>query len=82
VILVVFWPLAGYDSVDFDDPDFVTAHPQGQRGMTWESVMWAFRPGHGDYCRPLSAGQNEIAAKKLKLLGLYRSGRAPRETPP
>jgi tetratricopeptide (TPR) repeat protein len=54
VTLAVFWPASRYDFINLDDPDFVTANTQVQRGLTWEGVAWAFRPGHGDYWHPLT----------------------------
>ena len=40
--LAVYWPATRFDFIDFDDPDYVTANPQVQSGLTRESVKWAF----------------------------------------
>ena len=39
---VVFAPVAHFDFVTWDDPDYVYANPQVSRGLTAESVTWAF----------------------------------------
>jgi tetratricopeptide (TPR) repeat protein len=52
--LLVYGPVVRHDFINFDDPEFVTANTQVQRGLTWEGVAWAFRPGHGDYWHPLT----------------------------
>jgi Tfp pilus assembly protein PilF len=54
VTLGIFWPLSRCDFINFDDPSYVTANTQVQRGLTWEGVAWAFRPGHGHYWHPLT----------------------------
>ena len=40
--LFVFWPVTGFEFVNFDDTDFITANPHVQAGMTWDSIKWAF----------------------------------------
>ena len=40
--MAVFWPATGHDFVSYDDPDYVTANPHVQGGLTWAGVEWAF----------------------------------------
>jgi protein O-mannosyl-transferase len=42
VTIALYWPATGHDFVTFDDPDYVTANPHVQGGLTWEGVKWAF----------------------------------------
>jgi protein O-mannosyl-transferase len=42
VTIALYWPATGHDFVTFDDPDYVTANPHVQDGLTWEGVKWAF----------------------------------------
>ena len=53
VTLAVYWPVHGFDFINFDDPLFFKNNHDVLRGMTWEGVKWAFRPGHGDYWHPV-----------------------------
>jgi hypothetical protein len=41
VTLAVYWPVAHYDHVLFDDPLFFIDNPEVQSGLTWHSVVWA-----------------------------------------
>lgn len=52
--ILVYLPVASHDFVTLDDPNFVTANAHVQQGLTWKSIAWAFRPGHGDYWHPLA----------------------------
>jgi Tfp pilus assembly protein PilF len=40
--LATFWPALRNDFVGYDDPDYVTANPHVQQGLSWETVRWAF----------------------------------------
>ena len=51
---IVFWPTAGYDYINLDDPVFVSSNAHVLQGLTWEGVGWAFRFDHGDYWHPLT----------------------------
>ena len=42
VTIALYWPVTGYDFINFDDPDYVTANPHVQGGLTWENTGWAF----------------------------------------
>ncbi|GDY20455.1 hypothetical protein LBMAG56_18000 [Verrucomicrobiota bacterium] len=40
--LVIYWPTAGHDFVDYDDSDYVYGNQMVLRGLTWEGIVWAF----------------------------------------
>lgn len=42
LVLVTFWPVTRHEFVAFDDDLYVTRNPWVQRGLTAESVHWAF----------------------------------------
>ncbi len=52
----VFWPVKNHEFVNYDDPDYVTANPIVQKGLSLEGVIWAFRNIHGEktYWHPLT----------------------------
>jgi protein O-mannosyl-transferase len=49
-----YWPALNCDFVQFDDPDYVTANPNIQKGLNWPVVVWAFRTGHAANWHPLT----------------------------
>jgi tetratricopeptide (TPR) repeat protein len=54
VTIALFWPATSYDFVNYDDPEFLTANPHVQGGLSWEGVKWAFRnTEQADYWAPL-----------------------------
>ena len=52
--LALFWPVTGYDFINFDDPDYVTSNPVVQQGLTWEGFRWAFTSAHASNWHPLT----------------------------
>lgn len=40
--VAVFWPATRCDFISLDDPDYVTANPHVQAGLTWDGAKWAF----------------------------------------
>jgi hypothetical protein len=42
VTLAVYWPATQCGFVNFDDPDFITANAQVQKGLTWDTLKWAW----------------------------------------
>ncbi len=52
----VFWPVRNHEFVNYDDPDYVTANPIVQKGLTRDGAVWAFRNIHGEktYWHPLT----------------------------
>lgn len=57
---LVLWTVAAYSSlgtnafVNFDDPDYLTANPHVQEGLTWHRIQWAFTTGHASNWHPLT----------------------------
>ena len=41
VTVALYWPATGYDFINFDDPDYVTANLHIQGGFNWEGLKWA-----------------------------------------
>ena len=54
VTFAVFWPVTGFDFINCDDPEYVTANPQVLRGLTWPGVVWAFTTGDFGNWLPLT----------------------------
>ena len=55
VTLAVYWPVRHYDFVNFDDPIVLIDNPNVNRGLSRESVRWAFTNGlEGDFYYPLT----------------------------
>jgi len=52
--LAVYWPVKSYDFVNYDDPDYVTANPHVQTGLTWANAAWAFTTGRAGNWHPLT----------------------------
>jgi protein O-mannosyl-transferase len=42
VTMALYWQTTRCDFVNYDDPDYVTANPHVQGGLTWAKVKWAF----------------------------------------
>lgn len=43
ITLALYWPVTGFEFVNYDDPDYVTQNPQIQNGLTWQGAFWAFK---------------------------------------
>ncbi len=50
----VFLPATANDFINFDDPDYVTANVQVQRGLTMEAVKWALLSSEAGNWHPLT----------------------------
>jgi tetratricopeptide (TPR) repeat protein len=42
-VLTVYSQALHFDFVTYDDPEYVTANPHVQAGLTWAGIAWAFR---------------------------------------
>ena len=42
ITLAVYWPAMRCDFVNYDDPQYLTANPNVQGGLSWEGLRWAF----------------------------------------
>lgn len=40
---MVFWPVTGFDFINYDDPEYYYENPRVIRGLSIETVGWAFR---------------------------------------
>ena len=49
-----FLPSVDNDFVTYDDPDYVTSQPMVQRGLNWETVVWAFTTTDASNWHPLT----------------------------
>ena len=62
VTVALYWPATRCGFVNFDDPDYVTANPHVQGGLTWEGVKWAFgNTAQGVAWAPLMWLSHELA---------------------
>ena len=51
--LALFWPVAGYDCVNLDDPQYVFDNPHVVAGLGWSNVRWAFTTVHESWYLPM-----------------------------
>ena len=49
-----YWPVSKLGFINFDDPDYVSANPQVQAGLTMQSVRWAFTSLYASNWHPLT----------------------------
>ena len=54
VTFFTFWHVQQNNFVNYDDPDYVTENVMVQKGLTGESVVWAFRANHASNWHPLT----------------------------
>jgi tetratricopeptide (TPR) repeat protein len=54
VTFAVFWPVTGYDFVNYDDNLYVTGNAQVRGGLTLEGTRWAFTTSQSAYWHPLT----------------------------
>lgn len=52
--LFTFWPILRFDFVNYDDLAYVTENPMVQKGVSLESVRWAFTTTHASNWHPLT----------------------------
>jgi len=50
----VYWQVTSFDFVDFDDHKYVPENPMVQKGLTAESIHWAFTSNHASNWFPLT----------------------------
>jgi Tfp pilus assembly protein PilF len=53
-VLAVYGQVLHFDFVTYDDPDYVSANPQVQAGLTWAGIAWAFRSSFAGNWFPLT----------------------------
>lgn len=52
--LALYWPVRSYEFVNLDDPDYVSANPMVQAGLTRDSIRWAFTQAHSSNWHPVT----------------------------
>lgn len=53
ISVAVYWPVRGFDFINFDDPLYVSENPYVLNGFTWDSLVWAFQAHEGGNWHPL-----------------------------
>jgi Flp pilus assembly protein TadD len=53
--LAAYWPVLKCEFVKYDDDKYVTENPHVKRGITRESVVWAFKKPHYHMWHPLTS---------------------------
>jgi len=51
----VYWPVLKCEFVKYDDDKYVTENPNVKRGITYDSVIWAFTTPHYHMWHPLTS---------------------------
>ncbi|MEW6264960.1 MAG: tetratricopeptide repeat protein [Thermodesulfobacteriota bacterium] len=54
VTLVVYWPVAGHDFVNYDDPKYILENPYVRSGLTPRGLAWALTTFHASNWHPLT----------------------------
>lgn len=54
LILVVFWPVGGYNFLNYDDPVYVTANAMVQKGFSRDGLLWALTTREAGFWHPLT----------------------------
>jgi tetratricopeptide (TPR) repeat protein len=53
-IAAVYWPVARFDFINFDDPLYVTGNDHVKPGLTWDGLCWAFTTFNASNWHPLT----------------------------
>ena len=53
-ILVIYWQVLGFEFVNYDDDIYVTQNAMVQKGLSPESVKWAFGSTYAEFWHPLT----------------------------
>lgn len=51
--IALYWPVTGYDFIDFDDGGYVYANEWVNTGLSWGEVRWAFTTVHEAWWLPM-----------------------------
>jgi protein O-mannosyl-transferase len=54
VTLAVYWPVTSHQFIIFDDDDYITQNSHVTAGLTWPSIVWAFKTDHAANWHPLT----------------------------
>jgi Flp pilus assembly protein TadD len=69
--LAVFWPVAGFQFVNYDDNGFITDNPEVLAGLTWGGIRWAFTSVCYDFYAPVLAISHMAG---VQIFGLWAGG--------
>src|SRR5208283_5006493 len=53
-IAAVYWPVARFNFINFDDPLYVTGNDHVKPGLTWDGLRWAFTTFSASNWHPLT----------------------------
>jgi len=53
-ILVIYWPVGGYEFINYDDPQYVTENAHVREGLTFEGTKWAFTTVYAANWHPMT----------------------------
>jgi Flp pilus assembly protein TadD len=70
-VCATFWPVVRNGFVGYDDPDYVTANPHVNTGLTRDNVAWAFTAAHANNWHPLTWISHQL---DCTLFGLAPAG--------
>ncbi|MGO8697031.1 MAG: hypothetical protein ACLQVY_04860 [Limisphaerales bacterium] len=51
---LLYWPVRGFDFVNFDDVLYIVQNPHVKYGFNRESFLWCFQAGYASYWQPLT----------------------------
>jgi len=71
VTLGLYWPVTGFDFINFDDAQYVTTNPNVQAGYSIKSVIWAFTTHHASNWHPVTWLSHIL---DCRLYGLHAGG--------
>jgi len=71
VTIALYWPVTGFEFVNFDDDLYVTANPHSQSGVTVKGILWAFSNCYSYNWQPLAWLSHML---DCELYGMYAGG--------
>jgi tetratricopeptide (TPR) repeat protein len=54
VTLVTYWSVTEHGFINYDDPEYVTANPHVQSGLTWSDFVWALTSSSASNWHPVT----------------------------
>jgi len=53
-VFAVYWPVANYEFVKYDDDTYVTNNRHVSTGLSWQNIRWAFAKGYAGDWHPVA----------------------------
>ena len=53
-VLMIYWPVCGYEFISYDDPLYVLENDHVKRGLTVDGIRWAFTSLHAANWHPMT----------------------------